>query len=141
MPLKPAERNGVHYENPVPTSIGGLSLMFKIGPRFFLESAARSPKIPPGPFKTDPGAYLTGPTTGLRVTWFGHSSLLVEVDGVRILIDPVWDERAAPTSWVGPKRFFPPTLPIEALPRIDAVLISHDHFDHLRARSVTGTLD
>jgi L-ascorbate metabolism protein UlaG (beta-lactamase superfamily) len=67
----------------------------------------------------------------LRVTWFGHSASLLEIDGVRILIDPVWDQRAAPMQWAGPKRFFPPTIALEELPPIDVVLISHDHFDHL----------
>jgi len=105
--------------------------MFKVGPRFFLDTAARSPKTPPGPFQTDPGAYEASPQSGLRVTWFGHSSSLVEIDGLRVLIDPVWDDRAAPTNWIGPKRFFAPTLALEDLPAIDAVLISHDHFDHL----------
>lgn len=105
--------------------------MFKIGPRFFFGAAARSPKQPPGPFRTDPKMYAASPQSGLRVTWFGHSSSLVEIDGVRVLIDPVWDDRAAPTQWAGPKRFFPPTLALEELPAIDAVLISHDHYDHL----------
>jgi L-ascorbate metabolism protein UlaG (beta-lactamase superfamily) len=61
----------------------------------------------------------------------GHSTMLVEIDGVRVLIDPVWDERASPYQWMGPKRFFAPPLALENLPRIDAVLVSHDHFDHL----------
>jgi L-ascorbate metabolism protein UlaG (beta-lactamase superfamily) len=61
---------------------------------------------------------------------------LVEIDGVRILIDPVWDERAAPATWAGPKRFFPPTLALGELPAIDAVIISHDHFDHLGAGTI-----
>jgi L-ascorbate metabolism protein UlaG (beta-lactamase superfamily) len=131
MTLQRAERNGRRFLNPVPTSAGGLSIMFKVGPSFFLGAAARSPKTAPGPFRTDPGAYDVNPQSGLRVTWFGHSSSLVEIDGVRVLIDPVWDERAAPTKWFGPKRFFAPTLALEDLPAIDAVLISHDHFDHL----------
>jgi L-ascorbate metabolism protein UlaG (beta-lactamase superfamily) len=58
------------------------------------------------------------------------------MDGVRVLIDPIWDERAAPTTWAGPKRFFPPTLALRDLPAIDAVIISHDHFDHLGAQSI-----
>jgi len=131
MTLLPAERIGRRYLNPVPTQVGGLSIIFKIGPRFLFGAAARSPKQAPGPFHTDPRIYQTSPQSGLRVTWFGHSSSLVEIDGVRVLIDPVWDERAAPTQWAGPKRFFPPTLALEALPAIDAVLISHDHYDHL----------
>jgi L-ascorbate metabolism protein UlaG (beta-lactamase superfamily) len=57
--------------------------------------------------------------------------MLLEIDGIRLLIDPVWDKRAAPTRWAGPKRFFAPTLPLEELPAIDVVLISHDHYDHL----------
>jgi L-ascorbate metabolism protein UlaG (beta-lactamase superfamily) len=61
----------------------------------------------------------------------GHSSLLVEIDGVTILIDPVWDERASPMQWAGPKRFFAPPLRLEDLPSIDVVLVSHDHYDHL----------
>jgi L-ascorbate metabolism protein UlaG (beta-lactamase superfamily) len=61
----------------------------------------------------------------------GHSSLLVEIDGSTVLIDPVWDERASPMQWAGPKRFFAAPLRLEDLPRIDVVLISHDHYDHL----------
>lgn len=73
----------------------------------------------------------TPPATGLRVTWFGHSSLLVEIDGYRVLTDPVWGERASPFSWLGPKRWYPPPIALDALPRVDAVVISHDHYDHL----------
>ena len=136
MPLFPAERNGRRYVNPVPTRVGGLSLMFKMGPRFFFGAAARSPRHSLGPFHTDPRVYTTGPESGLRITWLGHASSLVEIDGVRVLVDPLWDERAAPTQWAGPKRFFPPPLPLEDLPPLDAVLISHDHYDHLGAGTI-----
>jgi L-ascorbate metabolism protein UlaG (beta-lactamase superfamily) len=110
--------------------------MFKVGPRFFFGAAERSPQRQLGPFHTDHSVYETSPESGLRITWFGHSSSLIELDGVRILIDPVWDQRAAPMQWTGPKRFFPPPLALENLPPIDAVLISHDHFDHLGAGTV-----
>jgi L-ascorbate metabolism protein UlaG (beta-lactamase superfamily) len=111
-------------------------MIFKIAPRFFLGAAARSPKRPLGPFRTDPRVFATKPSSGLRITWLGHSTSLVEIDGVRLLLDPVWDHRAAPAQWAGPKRFFPPPLPLRDLPAIDAVLISHDHYDHLGAGTV-----
>lgn len=137
MTIQKARFDGKRYLNPVPTSIGGLSLMLKVLPRFLLESKAkRSPSQPIGPFRTDPAIYQAAPATGLRVTWFGHSSLLVEIDGLRILIDPVWDERASPAQWFGPKRFFPPTIPLRDFPSVDVVLISHDHFDHLGAGTI-----
>jgi L-ascorbate metabolism protein UlaG (beta-lactamase superfamily) len=85
------------------------------------------------------------PATGLRATWFGHSSVLLELDGVRVLTDPVWSERASPFSWAGPKRWSPVVVPLEALEPVDVVVISHDHYDHLDAPTVaalakTGTV-
>lgn len=68
---------------------------------------------------------------GLRFVWLGHSSVLVELDGKRVLIDPVFSERASIFSWAGPKRFQPAPVQAKDLPAIDAVLISHDHYDHL----------
>ena len=76
------------------------------------------------------------PATGLRLTWFGHSSMLIEIDGLRVLTDPVWGERASPLTWLGPKRFHPPPIALGALPQLDAVLISHDHYDHLDEPSI-----
>lgn len=65
------------------------------------------------------------------VTWIGHATVLVQMDHVSFLTDPIWNERASPLAWVGPRRFVPPGLALEALPPIDFVLISHDHYDHL----------
>lgn len=75
--------------------------------------------------------YRSPPASGLRVTWLGHSSMLLEIDGRRLLIDPVWGERASPFTFLGPARFFAPPLPIDELPDVDVVVISHDHYDHL----------
>jgi L-ascorbate metabolism protein UlaG (beta-lactamase superfamily) len=74
--------------------------------------------------------------SGFRVTWIGHSTLLVELDGCRFLTDPIWGERASPLSFAGPKRFFSAPLPLSELPQIDAVLLSHDHYDHLCRETV-----
>jgi len=68
---------------------------------------------------------------GLRFIWLGHSSVLVELDRKRILIDPVFSDRASLFSWAGPKRFQPSPIQAKDLPKLDAVLISHDHYDHL----------
>jgi L-ascorbate metabolism protein UlaG (beta-lactamase superfamily) len=78
------------------------------------------------------------PQSGLRVTWFGHSSTLLEIDGSNILIDPFWGERASPFSWGGPKRWYPPPIALSELPPIDVVLISHDHYDHLDYPSIVA---
>ena len=88
----------------------------------------RSP-LPVTPVRAD---VLNGPASqALRVTWLGHSTTLIEIDGLRLLTDPVLSERASPLPFAGPKRFTPPALTVAQLPRVDAVLLSHDHFDHL----------
>ena len=71
------------------------------------------------------------PATGLRLTWMGHSSVLAEIDGHRVLFDPVWGERCSPVPFAGPKRLHPVPLPLAALGPVDVVVISHDHYDHL----------
>jgi L-ascorbate metabolism protein UlaG (beta-lactamase superfamily) len=71
------------------------------------------------------------PATELATTWYGHSSVMIEVDGYRILADPVWSERCSPSRAVGPQRLHEVPAELEALPAIDAVIISHDHYDHL----------
>lgn len=70
------------------------------------------------------------------VTWVGHSTLLVQLDGVNLLTDPMWSERASPVSFAGPRRVVPPAVRFEDLPPIDLVVVSHDHYDHLDAPTV-----
>ena len=83
-------------------------------------------------------AFRSLPESGLRITWVGHSTTLVEIDGVRLLLDPIWSEVPSPLKWTGPKRFFAPPIALDALPPIDAVLISHDHYDHLDRDTVVA---
>ncbi|GAA3009368.1 MBL fold metallo-hydrolase [Streptomyces fulvorobeus] len=82
------------------------------------------------------------PVTGLRLTWMGHSSVLAEIDGRRVLFDPVWGERCSPFAFAGPKRLHPVPVPLAALGPVDVVVISHDHYDHLdlpTIRELAGT--
>jgi L-ascorbate metabolism protein UlaG (beta-lactamase superfamily) len=134
--LKRAEKSGGKFLNPEPTTVGGPGMIFKVLPLYLKNKEEAEPKQPLGPFKTDAGVYAAAPASGLRVTWFGHSSSLVEIDGFRVLIDPVWDKRASPFTFMGPKRFFEPTLELDKLPKLDVVLLSHDHYDHLGAETV-----
>jgi L-ascorbate metabolism protein UlaG (beta-lactamase superfamily) len=71
------------------------------------------------------------PTSGLRATWLGHSTVLIEIEGLRVLTDPVWGPRASPSRFAGPKRFQPVPVHLRAMPPIDLVIVSHDHYDHL----------
>ncbi|HEX6245702.1 MAG TPA: MBL fold metallo-hydrolase [Polyangiales bacterium] len=102
---------------------------------FFFKRGARRPLAPLPAL--DPRAALSKPAdSGLRATWLGHSTLLLEIDGARVLTDPVWSRQLSPVPVLAPKRFQPVPLQIEALPPIDLVLISHDHFDHLDRPSI-----
>lgn len=98
----------------------------------------RNRRVPTGPLPSmDPRAqWAKKPHSGLRATWLGHSTVLIEIDGVRVLTDPVWASRASPSQWAGPKRFQPVPVPVRALPELDAVIISHDHYDHLDHRTI-----
>jgi N-acyl-phosphatidylethanolamine-hydrolysing phospholipase D len=72
----------------------------------------------------------------LVVTWVGHTTLLLQIGGQNLLVDPVWSERASPVQFAGPKRWVPPGIDFDALPPIDGVLVSHDHYDHLDAPTI-----
>jgi len=74
--------------------------------------------------------------SGLRVTWLGHSTVLIEIDGYRVLTDPVWGARASPSAIAGPKRFQPVPVSVQELPALDLVIVSHDHYDHLDYPSI-----
>jgi N-acyl-phosphatidylethanolamine-hydrolysing phospholipase D len=70
------------------------------------------------------------------VTWINHSTFLIEIDGLHILTDPIWSQRCSPLPFLGPKRRHLPPVKLEELPKIDLVLISHDHYDHLDKKTV-----
>ncbi len=90
-------------------------------------------RVPSAPLPAaDPtSAWTRAPDTRLRATWLGHSTVLIEIDGLRVLTDPIWGLRASPSRLAGPKRFQPVPVPLRSLPPVDVVLVSHDHYDHL----------
>mgnify|MGYP000959161956 FL=1 len=73
---------------------------------------------------------------GIRITNIGHATLLIQADGVNILTDPVWSERASPFSWIGPRRYTEPGVTLADMPRIDIILLSHNHYDHMDIASL-----
>ena len=129
MQRSPQFRDGV-FHNSVPTTtlIPGGAWKTVTG------QFGKEQRVPPGRLPVvsrTPADFATPPASGLRVTWFGHATTLIEIDGHRVLVDPVWSERASPSQMVGPKRFHPPPMALHIMPKLDAVVITHDHYDHL----------
>lgn len=126
-----------HFVNPEPLIndwLGSLTGAFHISPVATPAGKIQSVRL-------DPKTLRTPPTTGLRVTWLGHASTLVEIDGARVLTDPMWSERSSPIPFVGPRRYYAPPIALSDLPRIHAVVISHDHYDHLDYRTLVAMKD
>ena len=116
------------FENPQPLvndAWGSVKAMFEVSP----DVSPREQGV--AVVKGERQRFETPPASGLRATWLGHSTVLLEIDGHRVLTDPIWSERASPLTWVGPKRWYAPAIGLGELPPIDAVVISHDHYDHL----------
>ncbi len=91
-------------------------------------------RVPPAPLPVIPigvDMLANQPESGLRVIWIGHAGTLIEIDGVRLLIDPVFSDYASPFQFIGPKRFHAAPIALQDLQGIHAVVISHDHYDHL----------
>ncbi|MFC9271252.1 MBL fold metallo-hydrolase [Streptomyces zhihengii] len=116
--------------------------------KIYFEKEARSRRAPTDRIPVHPTTLADlarPPASGLRLTWMGHSSVLAEIDGRRVLFDPVWGDRCSPFDFVGPKRLHPVPVPIATLGTVDVVVISHDHYDHLdlptiKALAGTGTV-
>ncbi len=123
MKMLPSHFDGRHFRNLVPRRHGfGALLRWLVSRR-------------QGPWRRWTGAAF-GPSPPqnserLRVTFVNHTTFLLQLDGINILTDPIWAERASPLSWIGPRRHRPPGIRLEDLPPIDLVLLSHDHYDHL----------
>ncbi|MFH2008730.1 MAG: MBL fold metallo-hydrolase [bacterium] len=98
---------------------------------FLRDSRYREPRRPIPVVRRSRAFFLKLPRGGLRITWLGHSTVLVELDGQRVITDPMWSRYISPVRGLGPRRFFEPPVALRDLPPIDVVVISHDHLDHL----------
>jgi len=127
-----APRAGDRFVNTVgPLARGGPDVVLpffarKVWGTFFPRGGA-APLVP-----FDPEALRHNPS----VTWIGHATMLVRMDAVTFLTDPMFSDRASPLSFAGPERLVPPGVPLDALPRIDFVVLSHDHYDHTDLPSI-----
>jgi L-ascorbate metabolism protein UlaG (beta-lactamase superfamily) len=123
-----------HFANPQP-------LMNDIVGGLFAMGNASSASVPPHAVPVERIArsrFTVAPPSGLRITWMGHSTALIEIDGARVLIDPIWSARPSPLPSIGPARWYAPVIALDSLPPIDVVLISHDHYDHLDMPTVVA---
>ena len=132
MQASPAFRDG-RFEND-PQSPGGLHLVETT--RLYLQGQHREPGFPVPVVPLDATALGSAPAPGMRAWWLGHASVLLEIDGVRVLTDPVLSKRASPFQFAGPARLHAPPIALGQLSGVDAVVISHDHFDHLDMATV-----
>ncbi|MFF7333162.1 MBL fold metallo-hydrolase [Streptomyces sp. NPDC090306] len=140
----PHFKDGV-FQNPGgPSSLGPTGSKLDLAKTYFDRDlkARRAPRSTVPVHPTTLADLEKPPVSGLRVTWMGHSSVLVEIDGQRVLFDPVWGERCSPFAFAGPKRLHPVPVPLASLGPVDVVVISHDHYDHLDTptiRELAGT--
>jgi N-acyl-phosphatidylethanolamine-hydrolysing phospholipase D len=129
---RPAHRTGERFRNPWPRSEphGLRDLLRWAGER---RSRPQAPTPPRGAFPVAEPAivYPRADATALGATWIGHSTVLLQLGGLNLLTDPVFSPRAFPVQWLGPRRVMDPGLPLERLPPLDVILLSHNHYDHL----------
>jgi L-ascorbate metabolism protein UlaG (beta-lactamase superfamily) len=131
----PQYQNGV-FVNPLPPAAYRAADVWPLISGQFFGDEVREPPSAIPVIAVAPDSLKSAPApSGLRAFWIGHASVFVEVDGLRLLVDPIFSDYASPFD-IGPKRFHPPPILLKDLPLIDAVLFTHDHYDHLDMRTV-----
>jgi L-ascorbate metabolism protein UlaG (beta-lactamase superfamily) len=135
MRRSPNFRDGV-FHNPVETHMMGVGKGVDLVKEWWEKRGSSRPPKPLPRVALARESFGSAAPEGVRACWMGHSTVLVELEGQRLLFDPVWSERASPSTLVGPLRFGPAPLPLEQVPALSAVVISHDHYDHLDKATV-----
>ena len=132
------QQSGAHvrpdgtFRNPWPNSEPhGLRALFRWALQRRFQTLAATPRRGGFPATSPAVVYPRASTTDFAATWIGHSTVLLQIGGLNVLTDPVFSERAFPVQWMGPRRVMNSALAIEALPPLDIVLLSHNHYDHL----------
>ena len=137
-PLPSHNRPGGGFRNPwVDQAVPGFGSLLKW--MLVHRTTRPRPKDPdPSVFTRVPPDFVPprAPLSQLTVTWAGHASLLIQLNGLNLLTDPIWSERASPVSWAGPRRWVAPGIAFEDVPPLDVVLLSHNHYDHLDDQTV-----
>ncbi len=118
--------DGVRFFNPGGRTPKGLVQVARL---YAMETWAKWPAAFPSPYADKPPAAVTGMRA--RLAYVGHASWLIQAAGRNILIDPHWSDRASPVSFAGPTRINPPGIAFDDLPRIDLVIVTHNHYDHM----------
>lgn len=131
------------FQNSVPTETNfPISKYFKVMYQFVTNTKGREPEERIETFAFDPEKWVSRNENEIMLSWFGHSTALIKIDGKTILADPVFGERASMFSFMGPKKFdYSHHMNVNQLPEIDLVIISHDHYDHLDYPTITQLKD
>ncbi len=128
--------NGKIFVNSVPTTLFQSGKVWSTFTEMIKGQKNRQPAVSPGPFPVDLSEVHSMNLNELSVMWLGHSILLFSIEGKVFITDPVWAKRASPVSFAGPKRFFNAPIKLSDLPKLDGILLSHDHYDHLDIKAI-----